>query len=236
MLPNSEMDNEHSLKTAAIQGKQTSKLNTELIRAACEQHKTWRSHLQHIPRLVVPLYKELLCSPQCHSLVRDYLNRFQIEGTSLEFEINEQDLNHDCDHGLETLNYLHLLGCKISLINFGIGPSSLKLLSSGNIYKIKVDGTLTADIVNSQQSRLVMEAIIELCVKFNIRVVALDIQQLEQVRLLESLNCDGIRGDYLSPLLDKNECSTVLINFNSQQNCKDQLINNQYRLHTGTAI
>jgi diguanylate cyclase (GGDEF)-like protein len=231
-LPDSDMTDELSLKNAAAQGKKTSVLNTELIRAACLQRQTWQSHLEHIPRLVVPLFKELLCSPRCVELVRDQLSRFEVDGTSLEFEINEQDLNHECDHGLENINHLGLLGCKISLINFGIGPASLKLLSSGNIYKIKVDGTLISDIVHSAQSRLIMETLIELCLKLKIRVVALDVHQLEQVRLLESLKCDGIRGQYFSPLLNEDEFSSVLNRYNAQENCRDLLVNNNYRLHS----
>ncbi len=230
-LPAPGLGCENSVLDVAQQGKKVTMLNIELIRAACEQFRRWESTLQYIPRIVIPLYKDLLCSPRCHCIVKDIINRFNICGSSIEFEVSELDLSNDCEHGVETVKQLHSMGCKISLINFGIGPASLRLLSSGHIYKIKIDNTLISDITQSKQSRQVMEAIIELCLKFNIRVVALDVTNLEQVNLLESLRCDGIRGEFLSPLFMEEEFTKVLTNYNSQQSVElDTFQEKKYRI------
>ena len=226
-VPVPGLDSERALLQTAERGNKTALLNIELIRSACEQHRQWQKSFRYIPRLVIPLYQEFLCSARCASVVRELVDRYSLKGSSLEFEVNETDLNSQCDYGHESLKKLYYLGCKISLINFGIGPSSLRLLSSGYIQKIKIDGTLINSIETDKQSRLMMEAIISICRKFKIRVVALDVSSVSQVKLLETLKCDGIRGDFLSPPVTCEEFTDVLATYNRQNKSHDDLFTEQ---------
>ncbi len=210
------LETELSLFQAAQCGRKVSMLNIELIRIALEQYSQWQNDHVHVPQVVVPLYRDLLCSSRCVLVVEDLTTKFQLAGNALEFEINEVDLSHDCEKGYATLKKLANLGCKISLINVGIGPLSLQLLSSGFIKKIKVDGTLVHNIEEDEQSRLMMEAIISICKKFEIRVVGLDVSSTAQLKLLEQYQCDGIRGDVLNSPVASKDFNTVLENYNRQ--------------------
>lgn len=210
------LETEPSLFQAAQCGRKVSMLNIELIRIALDQYSEWQQHHDQVPQIVVPLYRDLLCSSRCVLVVDDLITKYQLPGHALEFEINEVDLTHDCENGHATLKNLANMGCKISLINVGIGPLSLQLLSSGIIKKIKVDGTLVHNIEDDAQSRLMMEAIISICRKFNIRVVGLDVSSTAQLELLERYKCDGIRGDVLNSPVTSEDFNAVLTNYNRQ--------------------
>ncbi len=210
------LETESSLFQAAQCGRKVSMLNIELIRIALEQYQNWQQNHAHVPQIVVPLYRDLLCSSRCVLVVEDLTSKYQLPGSALEFEINEIDLMHDCEKGFFTLQKLADLGCKISLINVGIGPLSLHLLSSGIINKIKVDGTLVHNIEEDAQSRLMMEAITSICRKLHIRVVGLDVSSTAQLKLLEHYKCDGIRGEILNSPITTEDFNSVLENFNRQ--------------------
>ncbi|WP_144391447.1 putative bifunctional diguanylate cyclase/phosphodiesterase [Pleionea sediminis] len=218
------LETEASLLEAAEAGRKVSMLNMELIRSAVEQYSIWSKHFTVVPQIVVPLYRDLLCSSRCSLAVEDLTKRYNIPPNCIEFEINESDFNYEQEKGYKTLDQLASMGCIISLINVGIGPLSLHLLSSGKIAKIKVDATLIHELEDSEQSRLLMEAIVEICQKFGIRVVGLDVTSTEQLKVLEQLECNGIRGEVLSTPVSSSDFDNVLRNYNRQLKSSEKKI------------
>ncbi|MCO7223913.1 bifunctional diguanylate cyclase/phosphodiesterase [Pleionea sp. CnH1-48] len=216
-LPKVELATEAALYETAKRSHQLSRLNIELIKCAFGQLKHWQSLATNVPRIVIPLYKDLLCSDYCTALITELLTTHDLQGAMLEFEIEENDLYAMNDIGYQTLSKLHDMGCKVSLINFGIGPSSFQLLSSGKIHKIKIDSSLVAELKKDNGCHLMMDAIIQLTGKLNIKTVALDVTSINQVRLLKNLNCDGIRGEFYCAPLTSEQFEKTLMNLDRQK-------------------
>jgi|GEM_PF-5567958 len=194
-------------------------LNQEMFYLAADYAQQWLAKLVEPPRIIIPILKPLLLTQHGIDFIRDEINKRSLSGNLFEFEVSEKDLLTSPDAS-KYLTRLHMLGCKISLINFGIGPSALTWLSSGNIHKIKVDKTLTANIENNQQARILMQAIIDIAHQFSIRVVAIDIETDQQAQLLYSLKCDGVRGKYSGSQLTAEHVSSLL---KTRQNSKTKL-------------
>ncbi|NVJ61441.1 MAG: diguanylate cyclase [Gammaproteobacteria bacterium] len=184
------------------------------IAGGCQQIAIWQQHFTQIPRLALPLYREMLATVQTANLIAEQLNKYRIDGNQLEFEIDESELLKSEDQGYQLLKEICMMGCKISLINFEVGPSSLKLLSSGFIEKIKMGGELIDSIAENDQSRLLMEALVEVCNKFSINTVALNVHNVKQVNVLTDLGCGGIRGNYVSAPIFADEFTQLLDAFN----------------------
>ncbi|NVK87611.1 MAG: diguanylate cyclase [Gammaproteobacteria bacterium] len=184
------------LEKIAERGQLQAKLNQHMISTACQKIAHWQTQTTAaVPRVILPLLKPLLTSNHGVNFIRDQINLHRISGEQLEFEVAEKTLLTSPDAN-KAIARLHMMGCRISLINFGIGPSSLQLLCSGQIQKIKVDSALLNNLNDDQQSRTLLDAIISLAHKFSIRVVAIDVDDNQLVRLLYALKCDGVRGQY----------------------------------------
>ncbi len=227
-LPGADLTTEQAMTEVASRSKKINQLNIELLKSACQLVADYHKEYPHLPRIVLPIYKDFLCSSRCAHLFKEQIAKKGIDGNHLEIEIEEADLVKQCSYGLDNLQQIFKLGCKISLINFGINPSSFELLSSGLIHNIKIDGTLIHRLEKDARSRLLMEAIIDLCEKFSINIVALDINNMSQVRMLKSLGCNGIRGDFLSPAVSITEFENLLKS-NERQFDIDHIIENRIR-------
>ncbi len=220
-LSSSGLESETALLETARRAKQILVFNLELFRSACQHIQDWKDHYKHVPRIIIPLFRELIASPNCYSLIRDILTKAGIDGNTIELEIDEQEFDIYNTAAVKNISRLYMLGFKISLINFGIGAASHALLTSGEISTIKVNSTLINHLESGQTSTVMLESIIKLCNKFNIQVFALDVSSLFQIKLLEQLKCDGIRGNYFSPAISIDEFEKLLLD--SEQQKKSEL-------------
>ena len=87
------------------------------------------------------------------------------------------------------LRALRNIGLKIVVDNFGSSYSSYKLLKTLPIDSIKIDRSLVAEAVESDQMRNILSNIIALVLKLKINVFCEGIESAEEEELLIILNC-----------------------------------------------
>jgi EAL domain-containing protein (putative c-di-GMP-specific phosphodiesterase class I) len=126
----------------------------------------------------------------------------------LEIEITEE-APVDPEHVGEKLARLAQAGISIVLDDFGSGFSTLASLRDGRISKIKIDRSFADDLAGTDESRLLMKAIVDLAHTLDIQVMAEGVEAEDQAGILQSMGCTCAQGFLFSPALPIDEALTL---------------------------
>jgi EAL domain-containing protein (putative c-di-GMP-specific phosphodiesterase class I) len=85
-------------------------------------------------------------------------------------------------------------GFTICLDDFGTGFSSLTHLRAFPIHKVKIDRDFIAGIGEDHQSRLIIQAIVQMGHSLGLRVVVEGVETEEQETFLRSIGCQHVQG------------------------------------------
>lgn len=124
----------------------------------------------------------------------------------LEIEVTEGVLIDDIAGTRRVFRDLSDIGVKIALDDFGTGYSSLSYLRALPLDRLKIDRSFIADIA-AAEGRSVVQAIIDLCARLNLEVVAEGVETERQINALRDMGCDVLQGYYLSPPLCADDIS-----------------------------
>ena len=87
---------------------------------------------------------------------------------------------------------------QISLDDFGTGYSSLGYLQNFPVSSLKIDRSFIQNLQTNPQNTAIISAIIALGKSFDLRVIAEGVETLQQLELLQRLNCEEIQGFWFS--------------------------------------
>lgn len=121
-------------------------------------------------------------------------DRYNIPPELLEIEFTESMAVDNEDLLKRIVDRLRLAGFACSIDDFGKGYSSLSLLKTLPVDVLKIDGFFFEDDDNQERDMAVVQGIIELVQKFDIRVVAEGVEHPEQVEYLKKMGCDYVQG------------------------------------------
>lgn len=93
-----------------------------------------------------------------------------------------------------SLAMLDACGFTICLDDFGTGFSSLTHLRRFPIHKVKIDRDFIAGIEEDHQSRLIIQAIVQMGHSLGLRVVAEGVETAEQETFLRTIGCCHVQG------------------------------------------
>ncbi|MGH1487534.1 MAG: two-component system response regulator [Cellvibrionaceae bacterium] len=132
---------------------------------------------------------------------------FTIKRDKIEFELVENAFLDFTPKNLETLKNLKDSGFRLAIDDFGTGYSSLGYLKEFPIDCIKLDRTFVKDIIDSPKDEAIAEAMINLCEKLDINLIAEGVDSQEKLEKLQELNCKVIQGYYFSKPLPADKFS-----------------------------
>ncbi|MFN3388530.1 MAG: EAL domain-containing protein [Allosphingosinicella sp.] len=131
----------------------------------------------------------------------DYLHRLcLVEGVPTEqvtVEVTEGATQH-LTRLLDTLTRFRLKGMSLSLDDFGTGYSSLLQLRQLPYTELKIDRCFVADAATSEDSRLIIEAMVNLAHAMGLVATAEGVEDAETLALLAHLRCDNVQGFHLA--------------------------------------
>ncbi|HFO6460580.1 TPA: EAL domain-containing protein, partial [Escherichia coli] len=93
-------------------------------------------------------------------------------------------------------------GVQFALDDFGTGYSNLFYLKYFTVDFIKVDKMFTQDLEGCKQSRYIIEAILELSRKLNIKTIVEGVETMELVNKLMLLGGDYFQGYYFGQAIE----------------------------------
>lgn len=114
----------------------------------------------------------------------------------ITLEITESILIQSIDHAAETLKHLRDAGINIALDDFGVGYSSLNYLSNLPVDVIKIDRSLTQQILTNKKQYALLKSIVEMSSVNDLTVVAEGVENEEEQKLISSSGVQYIQGYY----------------------------------------
>lgn len=100
---------------------------------------------------------------------------------------------------MDTLTRFRIKGIGLAIDDFGTGYSSLLQLRRLPFTEVKIDRAFIQDFDEAQDSRLIVEAIIDLAKKLGVRTTAEGVERVTQLHALRALGCDLAQGYLISP-------------------------------------
>ncbi len=136
-----------------------------------------------------------------------------IKAENLEFEITESLLMSDPERSLRILHSIADMGISIAIDDFGTGYSSLFYLKHFPVSTLKIDKTFIADLTTDSSSGQIVETIIAMAQRLDLKVVAEGIETQEQLDYLQKLGCDIGQGYLFSKPLPSSAAAAFLASF-----------------------
>lgn len=146
------------------------------------------------------------------AFINDYTNilkRYQIPENMVEFEFMENIQYSNYDQVNDIISTFRKNGFKCALDDFGSGYSSFNILLNSQIDIVKLDRVFFNKVLN-EENKTIIENIVNICKKLNVKVIAEGIEDKEYVDFLEEIECDMIQGFYYYKPMPMHEFQKLL--------------------------
>ena len=167
------------------------------LQFACDALRALQDEGETYP-LSINVSPRRLMEPQFPEYVRDTLASKRVPGNRLIFEITEGVLIQDMQAVTRRMQALSLLGIRFSIDDFGTGYSNLAYLKRLPLYELKIDKSLVQDIPTDNDSIAIVQMILAMADKLNLRVVAEGVETEAQSRFLFEHDCHALQGYLLA--------------------------------------
>ena len=137
--------------------------------------------------------------------LQQILKKHTMEPQKLKIEITEQLALTSSKRILTTMQMIKQMGIKLAMDDFGMGHSSLIYLKEYDFDTIKLDGSLTKELLNNTNCQNIISSIVDLGKSLQYSVIAEYVENEEQRCLLHELGCDRYQGYLYSKALPFEE-------------------------------
>ena len=130
------------------------------------------------------------------AFIADTLGAYNVDPNRIDIEVNESILGRNEDDAFARLETIREIGISIVMDNFGVGTSSLGLLSRYPFDKIKVDRSFMSGIDGNEKKRAVVAAICSLGQSLGMKVAGEGVESREHADILRDAGCGQAQGFY----------------------------------------
>lgn len=131
-------------------------------------------------------------------ILQDIMHKYSFDPANLELELLESDIMLNPQDSIAKLNKINSLGIKVAVDDFGTGYSSLSYLKKLPINKLKIDKSFVDDIMDDEDSKAIIKAIIALARTLKLNIIAEGVENEVQKDFLIEQGCHNIQGYYYS--------------------------------------
>lgn len=165
-----------------------------VLKQSCLQYQRWRS--LGIPpfKLAVNLSLRQLQEEDLLNKIQWILEDTQMNPKELALEVTESLVFQDPDQAIARLIGLQKMGIQIAIDDFGVGYSSLSYLKNLPIHTLKIDKSFLDDLITTEKNQVILQSIIELGHRLNLKIIAEGVESQEQLNILKEMKCDYGQG------------------------------------------
>ena len=167
-----------------------------LIVEACRQLHDWQTKNPTLQTLSVTVnisprqFSDARLASDTHAAVREA----GIQGAQLRLEMTESIAVADPKLSAAVMSQLKQFGIGMILADFGSEHSSLRSLQQFPVEAVKIERALIAEMLSDRGSCDIVEVIVSLAHKMNLKVIAEGIESAKQYERLRDLGCDLGQG------------------------------------------
>jgi diguanylate cyclase (GGDEF)-like protein len=182
-----------------------SQLDEWVLKEACKIYMVW--HAANLVSVDIPfavnVSPQQLYDDNFLSSIEMALHESGVSPPNLILELTETSIINDQDRVIKILQSLKQMGVRTVIDDFGAGQTSLSYLTTLPVSGLKIDKSFTDTLlIENSNHGIVIQSMIELAHKLNLKVVSEGVETAEQLEYLKNINCDFIQGFYLSRPLD----------------------------------
>lgn len=189
-----------------------------IIKSAAATVKQWRENGLPALQLAINVSAAQFADPNLVNFIAEAVRTENIPAECIEVEITESLLMNNVDEVVKQLFQLKEQGIEIWIDDFGTGYSSLSYLKRLPISGLKVDQSFVREMVSDENDAAIVTAVIGLAKNLNLQVVAEGVEDLDQLNLLASKECDVAQGFLYSRPIPNEEFQTFVTTRSAQQN------------------
>ena len=149
-------------------------------------------------RLAINLSPRQFKDPDLLDNIQRIVRSTGVDASMLEFEVTESSVMENIDEAVAILRQFKAMGITVAIDDFGTGYSSLALLKRLPVDRLKIDKSFVFDLEIDQNDKKIVQALISMAHKLQLRVVAEGIENERQLDLLRSYQCDLGQGYLIS--------------------------------------
>lgn len=198
-----------------------------VVSRACVQLAEWnRNGIQDL-RMSINISPTQLSDDKLPEILAELISKYNLDPACVELEITEGvaiELDQDAKRIIEKIT---TMGVTLAMDDFGMGYTSLLYIRYFNINTIKIDGSLTKNLLHNKACQDIISSMVYLCNTMNIKIIAEYVETEMQKEVLKSLGCTEYQGFLFSPplpaescyeFIKKNEASVLEANTAVQEN------------------
>ncbi len=181
-----------------------------VLEATCKQMRIWLDKKYKVPRVSMNISARHLRSDNLIKTLNTISAKYNIAPAMLCIEITEYTLLEEVEVVKNNMRLIKGLGFNISLDDFGMGHSSLLSLKRWAIDEVKIDRSFIEDLVNREEDRVIVKAIVALGDALGLDLIAEGVESQQQADILIASGCKKVQGYFYSPPLTPKEMETWL--------------------------
>ena len=186
-------------------------IDFQILEKACIQLKQWQKQFNR-PDLYISC--NLFCNHFFSTTLADdiaaILKRVGLPGKHLRVELTERALLENSELVLTNMKALKQLGVKILLDDFGTGYSSLSYLHRFPIDVLKIDRSFINNVNEDTSHRAIIKTIIDLATNLKMATVGEGIENVEDARLLQKMDCNFGQGFFFAKPMTVDQASRYI--------------------------
>lgn len=136
--------------------------------------------------------------PGFYYKVKGLLEQYKVDPLDLQIEITEAIALIENEATRNNLAQMHELGIVIAMDDFGVGHSSLLYLRTQPIKTLKIDGSLSREVVRHRANLDIISTICDLCRLLDVNTIIEFVDNEKQLQMLNSVGAYLIQGYYYS--------------------------------------
>lgn len=170
------------------------KLGRSILRQACAQARMWKDMGFDFGTIAINLSAQQFRDKELIADIKAAIADNRISPDVIEIEVTENMMMEDVDGAIRILHRLRDMGLKISIDDFGTGYSSLNYLKRFPVDTLKIDRSFIQEITPDSVDAAIVTAVVSLTRYMKVNVVAEGVENFDQVKFLQSINCSVIQG------------------------------------------
>lgn len=167
-------------------------LGSHIAARALASASEWRPELDL--RLSLNLTAAELGSQSVAATICAALGETAFPPSRLTLEVTEQALLGDLNGAAAVLRDLAKLGIRVALDDFGSGFANFRYLKVLPLNYLKLDHTLTDEVLQSERDRAILQAIVAMARALDLEVIAEGVESEAQRAMLEAEGCSYFQG------------------------------------------
>jgi EAL domain-containing protein (putative c-di-GMP-specific phosphodiesterase class I) len=142
-----------------------------------------------------------LARPDLHAAIEWALKRYKLPASRLVIEIAHANRIEDTTGAAKAIQSIRDRGVRVGIDDFGAGSDIMTQLQGLPVDLIKLDARVTGAGVDATRTEAMCQAVLEVCQRIGLSVIAQGIATAEQALALQRWGCQLGQGELYGPTL-----------------------------------